>query len=234
MPRPPRGQRPSRSLLHHPRGVIAATDQQLQCRVTRHVNNPEGHWKLLAANSARRPLTIPTSRESPEKALHAGRHAESVTEHLGHLAHRDDVLLMTSSSAGKADDALNRPNRTGSVRIRQGTQDPSHGLRRRTEDDRVEVLEQGAVGEQRGGDVSVGRATGVEEQTAVVRLSRRLNVDPQPVDQAQRDQRALKTVLEGQPDRQIRCQAHGSDYLSGAHLVTSCRGRLHHDLTLHL
>ena len=110
--------------------------------------------------------------------------------------------------------------------------DASHGLRWRSEDDRVELLKQCAFGEQRGRNFGVGRTAGIEQQAAVLRLCRCLDVDAQPIDQARRNQGALEAVLEKQSDCQIRRQAQASDYLSGADLIKSCRGRLQHDLTL--
>jgi hypothetical protein len=80
-------------------------------------------------------------------------------------------------------------------------------------------IEQRTVGKQRGCNVRVGRATGMEQQAVVVRPGGELCLESQPIDAAA-EQDALREVLDRQPDCRIRRQAPRPDHVSGADLVT--------------
>jgi hypothetical protein len=118
-------------------------------------------------------------------------------------------------------------NRSGSDNTRRS----SHRLRRKPYMTGLKCsIEQRTVGKQRGCNVRVGRATGMGQQAVVVHLVANSASRPSRSTR-QREQDALREVLDRQPDCQIRRQAPRPDHLSCADLVTSWCGQPQHDLT---
>ena len=78
------------------------------------------------------------------------------------------------------------------------------------------------------GDVRIGGATRMSKQTGVVHLRRRRRVDPEPVSEPARDQRALQPVLEREPHAEVGRQAQRPDHLRGAGLLAALGRRICH------
>ena len=81
------------------------------------------------------------------------------------------------------------------------------------------------IAEDLRGDVGVGGAARMGKQAGVVGLRCRGRVDPEPVSEPRRGQRALEPMLEREPHAKIGRQTQGPDHLRGADLLGAL-GRL--------
>lgn len=75
------------------------------------------------------------------------------------------------------------------------------------------LVERVVATEELHGRFRTGRAPDVEQQTGVIGLRCCFGSCSQPIDEPHREQGAPQTVLDGNPDREVRCQRQGSDHL---------------------
>ena len=161
--------------------MVGAAKQALERGVGGDVQNPQRNRQLLTPKIAGSALTVPPRGETSDEVPDVPPHSESFAEHLSDLAHGHDVPLMTAYRAREPGGAPYRANKRRAVRVGQCLHDPCQCLSRRPEDDRVEVLQQGPIGEQLRRDLRIGGTSRPDQEAAVVRLLRRRGVHAHPL-----------------------------------------------------
>ena len=104
--------------------MVGAAKQAMERGVAGNVHDPQRNLKLLTPESARSTRTVPPRGEASDEVADVPPHPEPVAEHLGDLAHRDDVPLMAADRAREPNGTLHGAHQTRAVRVGQCLHDP--------------------------------------------------------------------------------------------------------------
>jgi hypothetical protein len=193
-----RVERTSRALADNARSVLGAPQHALEGGVHGDVDDPHRQWDLLTLSAAERSPAVPALHEVGEETLHRRRKADPAGQHPCYLAHRGEVRTLLSGQLRQPARDLEGAQGHRPIGLGQRAEKPGEDLAPRPVHDRVETSRQG-IAEDLSGDVRIGGAARVGKQAGVIGLRRRRGVDPEPVGESGRDQRAVQTVLERTP-----------------------------------
>ncbi len=195
--------------------LLDPPQQVLKGGIARDLGDPHGKRNLLTAGAVEPAFSVPALGEVGEGVRRRSRKAEALGQHPGDVADGDEVRRVRPSRPRQPPGNLKRPRRRGDARRRKCVQHPDQVLAGRAVEDRHQMRRHVGT-EDLGGDLGVGSAARVGEQTGVVGLRRSLGVDPEAIAKPHRGEGAVQPVLERKAMAQVGGQTQRRDQLRGA------------------